>query len=69
MEVERKLEEVSSRTLEKLRKMSPEVANSLNPVIPNASSLKWSDVFKKVSIYYGKTLKFMLEYSIIAVFR
>ena len=50
MEVERKLEEVSSRTLEKLREMSPEVANSLNPVIPSASSLKWSDVFKKVSI-------------------
>lgn len=50
IEVERKLEEVSSRTLEKLREMSPEVANSLNPVIPSASSLKWSDVFKKVSI-------------------
>lgn len=49
-EVERKLQEVSSRTLAKLREMSPEVANSLNPVIPNASSLKWSDVFKKVSI-------------------
>lgn len=30
--------------------MSPEVANSLNPVILSASSLKWSDVFKKVSI-------------------
>lgn len=50
MEVKQKLEEVSSRTLEKLREMSPEVANSLNPVIPNASSLKWFDVFKKVSI-------------------
>lgn len=49
-EVEQKLQEVSGRTLEKLREMSPEVANSLNPVIPNASSLKWSDVFKKVSI-------------------
>jgi len=49
-EVERKLREVSGRTLAKLREMSPEVANSLNPVIPNASSLKWSDVFKKVSI-------------------
>ena len=49
-EVESKLEEVSNRTLEKLREMSPEVANSLNPVIPNAASLKWSDVFKKVSI-------------------
>lgn len=50
MEVEHKLEEVSRRTLEKLREMSPEVANSLNPVIPDAGSLKWSDVFKKVSI-------------------
>lgn len=49
-EVERKLKEVSDRTLEKLREMSPEVANSLNPVIPSASSLKWSDVFKNVSI-------------------
>lgn len=49
-EVEWKLKEVSDRTLEKLREMSPEVANSLNPVIPNASSLKWSDVFKNVSI-------------------
>ena len=48
--VESKLKEVSNRTLEKLREMSPEVANSLNPVIPNASSLKWSDIFKKVSI-------------------
>lgn len=49
-EVEQKLREVSSRTLEKLREMSPEVANSLNPVIPSATSLKWADVFKGVSI-------------------
>lgn len=49
-EVEQKLKEVSDRTLEKLREMSPEVANSLNPVIPGASSLKWADVFKNVSI-------------------
>lgn len=48
--VETKLREVSARTLDKLREMNPEIANSLNPVIPQAESLKWSDVFKKVSI-------------------
>lgn len=48
--VTRKLQEVSSRTLEKLHEMDPEIANSLNPVIPSADALKWSDVFKKVSI-------------------
>jgi len=49
-EVVDKLKEVSNRTLEKLKEMNPELANSLNPVIPNAESLKWSDVFKNVSI-------------------
>ena len=49
-EVETKLKEVSDRTLEKLREMNPDVANSLNPVIPPAESLKWVDVFKNVSI-------------------
>lgn len=48
--VETKLREVSARTLDKLREMNSELANSLNPVIPQAESLKWSDVFKKVSI-------------------
>lgn len=48
--VRTKLEEVSSRTLSKLREMNPEVANSLNPVIPPRESLKWVDVFKGVSI-------------------
>ena len=46
-EVERKLREVAGRTLEKLREMNPDVANSLNPIIPPA---KWQDVFKNVSI-------------------
>lgn len=45
-----KLNEVASRTLEKLREMDPDVANSLSPVIPSGSSLKWADVFKGVSI-------------------
>jgi predicted ATP-dependent endonuclease of OLD family len=49
-EVEAKLREVSVRTLEKLREMNPDIANSLNPVIPPAESLKWLDVFKNVSI-------------------
>lgn len=44
--VETKLREVSARTLEKLREMSPDVASTLNPVIPSAASLKWADVFK-----------------------
>ncbi|WP_293718345.1 ATP-binding protein [uncultured Phascolarctobacterium sp.] len=48
--VETKLREVSARTLEKLREMSPDIASTLNPVIPVASSLKWGDVFKNVSI-------------------
>lgn len=49
-EVSRKLQEVSNRTLEKLREISPDVANSLNPRIPLTESLKWTDVFKNVSI-------------------
>ncbi|MBE6442098.1 MAG: ATP-binding protein [Desulfovibrio desulfuricans] len=48
--VENKLNEVASKTLEKLREMDSDVANSLSPVIPTASSLKWADVFKGVSI-------------------
>lgn len=48
--VENKLREVSTRTLDKLREMNPDIANTLNPVIPSAASLKWADVFKSVSI-------------------
>jgi predicted ATP-dependent endonuclease of OLD family len=49
-EVGSKLKEVADRTLEKLKEMNPEIANSLNPVIPSAETLKWADVFKNVSI-------------------
>lgn len=45
-----KLCEVSRRTLAKLQEMNPDIANTLNPVIPSADSLKWADVFKSVSI-------------------
>lgn len=48
--VEKKIQEVASRTLDKLREMDPNVANSLYPVIPTADKLKWLDVFKSVSI-------------------
>ena len=48
--VRNKLQEVSSRTLEKLREMNPELANQLNPSIPETETLKWPDVFKSVSI-------------------
>lgn len=48
--ITQKLKEVSSRTLEKLKDLDATIANSLNPVIPSVDSLKWADVFKKVSI-------------------
>ncbi|MCF8474721.1 MAG: ATP-binding protein [Emcibacter sp.] len=49
-EVETKLNVVALKTLEKLREMNPEIANSLTPVIPSSESLKWIDVFKSVTI-------------------
>lgn len=49
-EVEAKLKIVSNKTLEKLKEMNSEIADSLNPIIPSPESLKWEDVFKNVSI-------------------
>lgn len=49
-EVKNKLQDVATRTLAKIQEMNPEVASSLNPVIPATDSLKWTDVFKSVSI-------------------
>ena len=49
-EVSKTLQDVSERTLAKLREMNPEVANTLNPKIPPVENLKWVDVFKNVSI-------------------
>lgn len=51
LEVENKLTEVAEKTLDKLKEMNPDIAKSLNPVIPKPESLKWSDVFKNVNIY------------------
>ncbi|MCH7408145.1 ATP-binding protein [Belliella sp. DSM 111904] len=50
IEVKTKLQDVASRTLAKIQEMNPEIASSLNPVIPSNDSLKWTDVFKNVSI-------------------
>jgi predicted ATP-dependent endonuclease of OLD family len=49
-EVKNKLQDVASRTLAKIQEMNPEIASSLSPVIPATESLKWTDVFKSVSI-------------------
>lgn len=45
-----RLQDVSERTLEKLKEMDPSVANTLQPQIPPAEELKWESVFKNVSI-------------------
>lgn len=49
-EVKNKLQDVATRTLAKIQEMNPEIASSLNPIIPATDSLKWADVFKNVSI-------------------
>lgn len=48
--VKARLDEVAARTLEKLRDMNPDIASSLDPQLPDAASLKWTDVFKNVAI-------------------
>ena len=48
--VKSRLDEVASRTLEKLRELNPAIANSLDPQLPEPSALKWADVFKSVAI-------------------
>ena len=48
--IREKIKEVSERTLSKIKEMDEDIANSLNPVIPQDKDLKWQDVFKNVSI-------------------
>lgn len=48
--VKARLETVATRTLTKLQELNPAIAKSLDPQIPDPSSLKWADVFKSVSI-------------------
>jgi len=49
--VKARLEEVAKRTLAKLQELNPTIAKSLDPQIPDLTSLKWADVFKSVSIF------------------
>ncbi|MFD2556301.1 ATP-binding protein [Sphingobacterium tabacisoli] len=51
LKVEQHLTGVVDSTLDKLREMNPDIANSLTPIIPPKDSLKWLDVFKNVSIF------------------
>lgn len=44
------LEDVSSRTLNKLNEMNSHLASTLHPTMPSSDALKWIDVFKNVSI-------------------
>lgn len=48
--VRERIQEVSNRTLEKINEMDVDIANSLTPIIPQTDALKWTDVFKNVSI-------------------
>lgn len=48
--VKSELQDVAERTLDKVEEMSPGIAKSLKPVIPETEKLKWADVFKNVSI-------------------
>lgn len=49
-QVRKKLQEVSDNTLSKIKEMDESVASTLHPKIPDTSELKWSDVFKGLSI-------------------
>lgn len=49
-QVKDKIQEVTDLTLEKIRDVSPEIASSLHPNIPDIENLKWHDVFKNLSI-------------------
>lgn len=48
--VKKRLDLVAQRTLSKLTELNPSIANSLTPQLPDIGALKWSDVFKSVSI-------------------
>lgn len=49
-EVLKELQQVATKTLEKLNDINSSLASTLLPKIPDAGGLKWNDVFKKVSI-------------------
>lgn len=50
-EVIKKLQEVSDNTFKKLKEMDEKIAQGLKAEIPESKELKWTDVFKKVTIF------------------
>lgn len=48
--VSNELQNVSQRTLEKIKELNPDIANTLHPQMPQNENLKWTDIFKSVSI-------------------
>lgn len=48
--VSKELNYVAKETMEKLYELDPKIAKSLTPSFPESSQLKWTDVFKSVSI-------------------
>ena len=48
--VTQKLKDVARHTVDKLKEMDPEIAKTLEPMVPDPKDLKWTDVFKNVSI-------------------
>ena len=50
LKVKESLQKISDLTLDKLREMNPDLADSLHPQLPDIANLKWQDVFKNISI-------------------
>ena len=44
------LNDVATRTLQKVNQMNQNLANTLHPKMPSPDGLKWNDIFKSVSI-------------------
>ena len=49
-EVRNKIQDVANLTLDKIKKMDREIADTLHPRIPLTKDLRWADVFKGLSI-------------------
>lgn len=62
IQVKEKIQEVTDLTLEKIKDVSPEIASSLHPNIPDVESLKWYDVFKNLSISGDEIQELLLAF-------
>lgn len=50
LEVQKKLQTISTQTVAQLNNIDDKITKNLNPTIPLTNELKWTDVFKNVSI-------------------